>query len=115
MSKFKVGDWVKHTYTMYVGNNNFKVKTKLLQISIAEHDVIKCTNGSEFIIARDSIELWTPQPGEWCWYGYEIVQVIDNSSKLLKICRQDSDCYEELSYNELEPFIGELPTFLKDK
>lgn len=115
MSEFKRGDWVRNKYTMYVGNNNFKVKTKLLQISIAEHDVIRCTNGSEFIIARDSIELWTPQPGEWCWFwkGYPSSEVpqLQQFKELEELGRYTT--MQKGCFNHCEPFIGELPTFLQ--
>ena len=112
--QFKVGDWIKHTYNMYVGNNNFEVKTKLLQISIAEHDVIKCTNGPEFIIARDSIELWTPQPGEWCWFWNK--NKLTQELRLAQFSHKDSTFYSmhEHEFVYCEPFIGELPTFLKE-
>ena len=53
--------------------------------------------------------------GEYYWYGYELVQVIDVTDNHIKIVRQDSECYDEVDMEQLEPFRGELPTFIKDK
>ena len=52
--------------------------------------------------------------GEWHWYGFELVQVIDIQPDHIKICRQKSPTYEEVSYEYITPFIGELPSFTKE-
>ena len=56
---------------------------------------------------------WHTEQDEWCWYGYELVQVIDRQPSHIKICRQQSDAYEEVQEHRLEPFIGILPSFIK--
>ena len=68
----------------------------------------------DVIKANKEPRLWQPQESEWCWYGFELVEVIDTATSL-KICRQQSDSYEEVSVTILEPFIGSLPSFIKDK
>lgn len=56
---------------------------------------------------------WHPEQDEWCWYGYELVQVIDVQPNHTKICRQQSDAYEEVQEHRLEPFMGILPSFIR--
>ena len=51
---------------------------------------------------------WHPTINEWCWYGIELVRVIDVQPDHIKICRQESDAYEEVQETNLEPFMGIL-------
>ena len=90
--KFKVGQWVRHPESQ----------------SIYQINSLNIVHGTEHF------ELWEPKVGEWCWYGFELIEVIDTTNPL-KICRQQSDSYEEVSGTMLEPFIGNLPSFIKEK
>lgn len=56
---------------------------------------------------------WHVVTGEWCWYGFELIQVIDVQPNHIKICRQQSGAYEEVLETDLEPFMGILPSFIK--
>ena len=64
------------------------------------------------------LELWKPQPGEWCWFWgiFDLVpklaQFIDVHSKgyHAKTFSANDSSY----YSNVEPFIGQLPTILKD-
>ena len=56
---------------------------------------------------------WHPTIEEWCWYGFELVQVIDIQPNHIKICRQQSGAYEEVQETDLEPFMGILPSFIR--
>lgn len=51
----------------------------------------------------EECELWKPQPEEWCWYrneaGYMLIKYADEFNGMPGTC---------------EPFIGELPSFLKE-
>jgi hypothetical protein len=71
-------------------------------------------NSLNIVHGGEHFELWYPKVNEWCWYGFELIEVIDTTNPL-KICRQQSDSYEEVSVTMLEPFIGNLPSFIKDK
>lgn len=108
-NSFKAGDWIR------VPNHNHIFQ---FTSTFTENGIEYMSDGYEDIFGQqgwtiDEVEPWEPKEGEWCWYGYEIVQVIDNSNPI-KVCRQESDSYEEVSVDKLEPFKGELPSFIKD-
>ena len=95
--KFKVGDWVMR-------DSNLKTIVQIVESDLEKNLHLK---GLWY--------KWRPQPGEWCWYGYEIVQVLDCCNlDRTKICRQNSNSYEEINVARLEPFIGTLPSIIKD-
>lgn len=100
--KFKVGDWV-------IEPN--KEISKI--ICPSPNGGIKLSSGKSRL--KEELKLWKPKSGEWCWYGFELVQVLDVQQDNIKICRQKSDVYEEITEEQLEPFIGSLPTCTKDK
>lgn len=103
--KFKVGDWVLFTQ---------KLNTVPMKITKVNTREIVSEGNFDFLygIGCNLLKLWQPKAEEWAWFGYEIVQVIDNSDTI-KICRQDSDAYEEVTLDKLEPFIGTLPSFIE--
>lgn len=117
MEKFRVGDWVRHTFNIYPGDNNFEVKEELLQIAIVEYDIFVTTKGPEFYTSDTNIELWQPQKNEYCWFidGAKVV--------LVKFIGFSASFYHGISLQNndnvcskiCEPFIGELPTILKEK
>ena len=108
MSEFKVGDWVRN-----IDNNSvFKV--------IGVHDL-----GDEFFYSDGckthriiKLEQWQPKEGEWCWFKDE-KNTIGSLTKLVGI-EKDGTYYGYSSCGIpdeapcVEPFIGELPSFLKD-
>jgi len=102
---FKVGDWITIEGTLH--NDKFQ----LTENEVKYKEILL----GDFSFAEEKWKHWKPQEGEWCWYGYELVQVIDAYNLgNIKICRQNSSSYEEVKNIQLEPFIGELPSFIKD-
>ena len=117
-TKFKVGDWVIH---------NGVVK----QVTKAVDGLIDCLDNQVAVIMKEeSLELWEPKPGEWCWVFNKlrgipvlrrVVRVEDNFKnryddvKFTKAVRVGREDYldEEVGYRFCEPFIGELPTSIK--
>mgnify|MGYP001773556401 CR=1 FL=1 len=106
---FKVGDWIrvpKH-------NHIFQFTSTFI-----EEGIEYISDGYDDIFGQqgwtiDEVEPWEPHEDEWCWYGYELVQVLDSTNlNLIKICRQKSTSYEEINSSRLEPFIGKLPSFI---
>lgn len=106
MQNFKVGDWVRD-----------KVNGKVVQL--AEH------------FHPGGIELWEPKPGEWCWFWNEysdvpilakLISIGSVFGRPLEYKVKTPSCISEISYNYMsnmsfkkcEPFIGQLPSFLKD-
>lgn len=98
MQTFKVGDWIKEP------NNTL---TKLKEIpELNSYYAEECV-------------LWKPQPGEWCWFwdagNQPVLSRYKGYTKLTGyIC--DGDWYQKdmTGFQFCEPFIGELPSFLKE-
>ena len=109
-SKFKVGDWVRDKKRKH---KPFMVTSSDLETDSPNYVKIDC-------------ELWQPQPGEWCWVGYKLM-------KFNKLIKEDySTTFEFISPNRdvdgykikehilerhlqiVEPFIGQLPSYLKE-
>ena len=109
MKSFKVGDWV-----VRIGEN------KPMQVSKVSGSRVNCGSVETYL---DRLELWQPQEGEWCWFWnkknapifgkfkrmdpsgariYEVIELGKNTKDLNK------------SYKFCEPFIGELPSFIKE-
>ena len=117
--KFKVGDWVIH-------NGVVKRVTKAIDGYIDSLD-----NEVAVIMKEESLELWEPQVGEWCWvFNYlrdvpnlrKVIKVEDNFknrfddenfTKAVRVSR-GYDLSDEVGYRFCEPFIGQLPTSIKD-
>ena len=79
------------------------------------------------------VEPWQPRAGEWCWFFTDKMQ-LDNVGILRKFTQMESDiedndmfgCEPTVSdkeefesikvfYKYCEPFIGNLPSFIKEK
>lgn len=118
IKKFKVGDWVVDTQDGAL----YKIKEikefpeepmyKRFTLSNTEETWIDIYNDE---IDTDGWELWQPTIGEWCWFwnnGYEkeptLAQLKYKGAKLMSTL-------DGMGYFEYcEPFIGQLPSFLKD-
>lgn len=101
MQNFKVGDWVK----ILTFRNHVPV-------------TIKDIEGCRYILstglyADDSIlEHWKPQLGEWCWYS-KWDKIVCVEFYLCKFVLDMNEVEPEFNH-KYEPFIGQLPSFLKD-
>ena len=120
MNPFKPGDWVK--YKDQQDTTIYKV------INILPNDLIDI---EDTIVDKYDIELWQPQPGEWCWFLNHkndlprLRKFISASNPFDRptVYTTQPDPSTEMSraycgiesYNYCEPFIGQLPTILKDK
>jgi len=104
---FKVGDWCYH-------ENSIK------QIDFIDEDTI-CGDESIMISFTNNsygytsdCELWQPKEGEWCWFYSEL----NERPYIDKFITMKGDYYKTLWWNDnfqfCEPFIGELPSFLKE-
>lgn len=128
--KFKAGDWirqVKSNFSDYsrickivdcVENNLYSVETNIFDID--------CINNTD-----ESFELWQPKPNEWCWFWNEpsdipiLAKLISIEYFLEKpteykiktpsyISETVHSCMTYMYFKNCEPFIGQLPTILKD-
>ena len=115
MTNFKIGDWA--------------VCPEDNKIFLIDGDYNGGYQSTEYWSGLDFI-LWQPQPGEWCWFWNDnnylpnlrqfssCLKTIDGTT--IHLIKQDkstgilmSHCGIE-GYTHCEPFIGQLPTSLKD-
>ena len=91
---FKVGDWVRDVTDDSVHQ-------------VINEDIV---NGK-----YSSAVKWQPKVGEWCWF----YDTVSSNPLLMQFEKQDNDKFygktTELYFREIEPFIGQLPTFLKEQ
>lgn len=110
MEQFKVGDWVK-TKAGFIKQISCLTGDKCDTLSIGN------TSIGINVVFKNEIELWQPKEGEWCWF-YDDTEGTPIFGRFYK---QDKDfgncCYPQHQinspYSYCEPFIGELPSFLK--
>ena len=100
MSSLKPGDWIEITYTSIYHMKPFI--TKYISDELINSKFIK------------SIKLWQPKVGEWCWFWDEnyttaILAKFENISNGLFVEHHGN------IFEYCEPFIGQLPTHLKDQ
>ena len=117
---FKVGDWVQHKYlnTIFQVKDIFKDGYLDCITSLKLEPRIKwdsCLFQGKY--NSDDCVLWQPKEGEWCWFwnkDSEMPPVLRRFKQTQKDGAHitKDDCY---FYDYCEPFIGELPSFLKDK
>ena len=104
MQEFKIGDWVQ----VIAGHERpigslFKVKSCLTRYRAAD------------------VKLWTPKEGEWCWFcsvngNSELGQFIEEFFEgRYRYKLNGTNSVFNCDAIRCEPFIGKLPTFLKDK
>jgi hydrogenase maturation factor len=86
MSEIKVGDWV------IFDNGNIKAIKKVSEIMLDTYNDL----------LNKYTTLWQPKEGEWV--------VISFGNENAVITKFDKNA----NYVDIEPFIGELPSFLKD-
>ena len=106
----KVGDWVIE-----------KSNKELKQIKIEKSECLE----RKLSLYERLCELWEPKEGEWCWF-YDIITDDKNKTPYLnqfqrRVMGINGKYTFECKNNNLqaftycEPFIGELPSFIKDK
>lgn len=94
--KFKVGDWVRDKKRKH---KPFMVTSSDLEADSPNYVKIDC-------------ELWQPQPGEWCWYS-KWDKIVCVESYLCKYALDMNEVEPEYKH-KYEPFIGQLPSYLKE-
>lgn len=119
MQNFKVGDWV-------ILNKDRKTLAKILEID--DEYIFKCKlhfvneNSISWCSEMQYYKHWEPTEGEWCWFYKEEIKpkhigthwAIPNLHKFGKTTESGIQTIEGFCYSFCEPFIGQLPSFLKD-
>lgn len=93
MQTFKVGDWVHFSWG------------KPFILTEKDYKYFKDCN---------TLHLWQPQPGEWCWFWND-----NNTLVLAQFAHGLSNgakfTSKNLMYQHCEPFIGQLPSILQSQ
>ena len=99
MQNFKVGDWVRDLRD----NRVFQINSTNFNLKLSTKNTVYAH--------------WQPKLGEWCWFwNFNEMPTLEQFSKYHNLDDHLGN-YETLAvklYQHCEPFIGELPTFLKD-
>ena len=109
---FKVGDWVR------LKDKDFN---SVFQIELIDEYGNLFDNTQKYRGEQQYYELWQPKEGEWCWFWDHTDSLIVLQQFKEKIVNESKTVYrttdiagfETVFYN-CEPFIGELPSFLKE-
>ena len=104
--KFKVGDWVRDKTSK---QHTIKKVTSVYSDSVT---VVDSTIGINVMLIKD-LELWQPKEGEWCWF-WENSDKRPLLGKLTGITESGKFFSGWGTYDYCEPFIGQLPTNLKE-
>ena len=103
MQQFKIGDWVKYDGEFYRVHEEYNGKgniSKEVVNSLVRHD--------------KNVQLWQPKEGEW------VVCTISSIENMFSVFKYEEELYNEIKEMNpaddviIQPFIGELPSFLKD-
>lgn len=103
--KFKVGDWVVNK------TSKQRIVKKITSIYSDSVTVGNTEVGINVMLIND-LELWQPQPGEWCWYS-KWDKIVCVESYLCKYALDMNEVEPEYKH-KYEPFIGQLPSYLKE-
>lgn len=96
---FKIGDWVKYKASYAQNRPPFKV------YGYTGTAIISKTGN---VIQRDALELWKPSEGEWCCRKFTTKCFIVGPYGMSGLMK------EHLEKGHLEPFVGEISSFVKD-
>lgn len=106
---FKVGDWV-----MLVTTYSRTIAKVSENKTIQENGV-----GKKYTTDLDMWEAWKPKESEWCWIDRVLCKItFMNEYEPDEFYFIDSANQNErkgfFSISKIEPFIGKLPSFIKD-
>ena len=115
MQHLKVGDWVRSTKYKHLK----PIKIKSIYKSNTRPGILGLRSGGS-VLYSDEVKLWQPKVGEWCWFWNRDKP---NKTKLKQLYSINYEhdvhwTYKTIdckTYQHCEPFIGQLPTHLKDQ
>ena len=116
--RFKVGDWVE--------NITCPSRRIIKQVVNATegYDTVTVGNvdvGINVMLIND-LELWKPKPGEWCWFWnkgttitiLKLLEIVNDGNRKYFAAMPNSPHSLGGYYQYCEPFVGNLPSFIKD-
>lgn len=102
---FKIGDWVA------VNGHTQQILEFINEDSYGKTDMVELTNDYVHV---EELRPWRPQVGEWCWF-YDHRDEIPALGQFKKqINGYHSSAFGGSICHFCEPFIGELPSFIKE-
>ncbi len=114
MSNLKPGDWViisvkKKPYTHII-----KI-IKIIQETETDYAIIESIDKEVILDGKFlKIELWQPKLGEWCWFYSKHTNIAPVLRKFEYKHNNSFYTNDEMIFTGCEPFIGNLPNFIKD-
>lgn len=109
MYEFKIGDWV------IVTTSGGHISTNQIT-SIPDHVHIRVNDQNLLTVARACV-LWEPKTNEWCWFwNTGEPPILDRLHKHYDLNDHlgNYETQRNCLYQHCEPFIGQLPTIIKD-
>ena len=116
MEEFKVGDWVRSTKYLHMApckvESIFESNERKGDFGLKSHGTVHYASEAE---------LWQPKEGEWCWFcsvngNSELGQFIEEFFEgRYRYKLNGTNSIFNCDAVRCEPFIGKLPTFLKDR
>jgi len=107
---YKKGDWVR----IVSENTIYQIKSVNSEDLFAQ---ITLTNKKGFSVFKKDLIFWEPKRDEWCWFwnNIEDIPILRQFSKNVINYIYNFKTLENEYYKYCEPFIGTLPTILKEK
>lgn len=108
-TEFKVGDWVITEFTI----DKIRGIKKIIALAEDGWDTFQNEDCSIEAAPYTIVELWAPKLGEFCWF-WDDNNYPERTLSQFEV-KIDETFYSLLtSWKYCEPFIGVLPSFLKE-
>ena len=110
MQNFKVGDWVKSTKYQHLK----PIQIESTYESNERKGELGLKSGGIVLYSSEAVH-WKPKVGEWCWFlNNNREPILKQFLQMCPIVPTNYVSKQGTISGSVEPFIGELPTFLKD-
>ena len=117
MTQFKVGDWVTINWhqdeepnqitDIWEGDSTESVDSSSNPSSTVFFDTCACR-------LLEERTHWQPKEGEWCWFWNNHTNICPLLRKLEYTLNSNFYTNDEMIFTHCEPFIGQLPSLIKD-
>ena len=110
MQNFKVGDWVKSTKYPHLK----PIQIESTYESNERKGELGLKSGGTVLYSSEAVH-WKPKVGEWCWFlNNNREPILKQFLQMCPIVPTNYVSKQGTISGSVEPFIGELPTYLKD-
>ena len=131
MSEFKVGDWVTRSLDdceIHTGIKVAQIHSAIGFSGYAARYTIKLPSGCFVDYLEEHLKLWKPKVGEWCIYNFDLgdttipIFILPQLDSFGHLYAKNPINHEVISIMfddddwlcDCEPFIGELPSSIKE-